>query len=89
MSGDPAEMEAAAVLDHHEHIKGGAGDGVDVREVNREDRVGLGGEELCQVGPDLLGAGSIPRRQESSTVEGGDTVGESDQLAMDAAIAPP
>jgi hypothetical protein len=46
MSGDPAEMEAAAVLDHHEHIKGGAGDGVDVREVNREDRVGLGGEEL-------------------------------------------
>ena len=57
MSGDPAEMEAAAVLDHHEHIKGGAGDGVDVREVNREDRVGLGREELCQVGPDLLGRG--------------------------------
>ena len=31
-----------------------------MREVDREDRVGLGGEKLRQVGPDRSGAGSIP-----------------------------
>ena len=37
---------AAAVLDHHEHIEAAQEDRVDVGEVDREDRVGLGGEEL-------------------------------------------
>jgi hypothetical protein len=47
MGGDPGEVHAAAaVLDHDKHIEPSQEDGVDVREVDREDRVGLGGEEL-------------------------------------------
>jgi hypothetical protein len=47
MGGDPAEVYAAtAVLDHHEHIEAPQEDGVDVGEVDREDRLGLRGQEL-------------------------------------------
>jgi hypothetical protein len=37
---------AAAVLDHHEHMEAAQEDGVDVGEVDREDRLGLRGQEL-------------------------------------------
>ena len=37
---------AAAVLDHHEDVEAAQEDGVDVGEVDREDRVGLRGQEL-------------------------------------------
>jgi hypothetical protein len=47
VGGDPGEVHpAAAVLDHHEDVEAAEEDGVDVGEVDREDRVGLCGEEL-------------------------------------------
>jgi len=47
VGGDPGEVRAgAAVLDHHEHIEAAQEDGVDVGEVDREDRLGLRGQEL-------------------------------------------
>jgi hypothetical protein len=48
VGGDSSEVyAAAAVLDHHEHIEAAQEDGVDVGEVDREDRVGLRGQELA------------------------------------------
>jgi hypothetical protein len=47
MGGDPGDTYAAAVvLDHHEDIEAAQEDGVDVGEVDGEDRVGLRGQEL-------------------------------------------
>ena len=45
--GDPGEVHAATlVLDHDQNVEAAQEDGVDVGEVDREDRVSLGGEEL-------------------------------------------
>jgi hypothetical protein len=47
VSGDPREMHAAAfVFDHEEDVEAAQEDGVDVGEVDGEDGVGLGGQEL-------------------------------------------
>ena len=47
VGGDPGEVHAAAaVLDHEEDVEAAQEDGVDVGEVDREDRVGLRGQEL-------------------------------------------
>jgi hypothetical protein len=47
VGGDPGDVHlAVAVLDHHEDVEAAQEDGVDVGEVDREDRVGLRGEEL-------------------------------------------
>ena len=44
MSGDPGDVHAAAaVLDHHEDVEAAQEHGVDVGEVDRENRVGLRG----------------------------------------------
>jgi hypothetical protein len=56
----PAIHVAAAVLDHDEHVEPVQEDGIDVGEVDREDRVGLRGRNCRQVGPDRSGAGSMP-----------------------------
>jgi hypothetical protein len=37
---------AGAVFDHDQHVEAAQQDGVDMGEVDREDRVGLRGEEL-------------------------------------------
>ena len=48
MGGDPGEVyAAAAVLDHQEHVEAAQEDGVDVGEVDREDRLGVRGEEMA------------------------------------------
>ena len=61
MGGDPGDVHAAAaVLDHHQDIETAQEDRVDVREVDREDRVGLAARNCRQVGPDRSGAGSMP-----------------------------
>ena len=63
MGGDPGDVHAAAaVLDHHQDIETAQEDRVDVREVDREDRVGLRGEELSPGRSGSLrgGAGSMP-----------------------------
>jgi len=47
MGGDPGDVhEAATVLDHDEDVEAAEEDGVDVCEVDGEDCVGLGGQEL-------------------------------------------
>jgi hypothetical protein len=47
MGGDPGNVHPAGpVLDHHQDVEAAQEDGVDVGEVDREDRVGLRGEEL-------------------------------------------
>jgi hypothetical protein len=52
VGGDPAEVHAAAaVLNHHEHVEAAQEDGVDVGEVDREDCLGLRGEELTPARP--------------------------------------
>jgi hypothetical protein len=47
VSGDPRQVHAAAVVfDHDKDVEAAQEDGVDVGEVDREDRVGLRAEEL-------------------------------------------
>ena len=61
VGGDPGEVHAAtAVLDHDENVEAAQEDGVDVGEVDREDRVGLLRRNCRQVGPARRGAGSSP-----------------------------
>jgi len=47
VGGDPGAVHATAgVLDHHQDVEAAEEDRVDGGEVDREDRVGLRGEEL-------------------------------------------
>jgi hypothetical protein len=47
VGGDPREVHAAAaVLDHYQDVEAAQEDGVDMREVDREDRLGLHGQKL-------------------------------------------
>jgi hypothetical protein len=47
VSGDPGDVHpASAVLDHHEQVEAAQEDGVDVGELDREDRLRLRGQEL-------------------------------------------
>jgi hypothetical protein len=47
MGGDPGNVyTAGGVLDHDQDVEAAEEDGVDVGEIDREDRVGLNGEEL-------------------------------------------
>ncbi len=48
---------AAVVLDHDEDVETAQEDGVDVGEVDREDGVGLRGQELSPVGCQKSGLG--------------------------------
>jgi hypothetical protein len=70
------------VLDHHEDVEAAQQDGVNMREVDREDRLGLRGEELP---PGRAGASR--RRIEAGGLEDrprggrGDRMAEADELA--------
>ena len=66
--GDPGEVHAAgAVLDHDEDVEAAEEDGVDVGEVDREDRVGLRCQELSPGRPwTAAGRGRCPRPSRSS-----------------------
>jgi hypothetical protein len=84
MGGDPSEVHAAAaVLDHHEHIEGAQEDGIDVGEVDREDRLGLRRQKLSpgRAGPSRGGieAGALEDRPDRG---GGDPVAEAEELAL-------
>jgi hypothetical protein len=51
VGGDPGEVHTtAAVLDHHQDVEAVEEDRVDVGQVDRENRVGLRGEELSPAG---------------------------------------
>jgi hypothetical protein len=90
VGGDPGEVYvAAAVLDHHEHVEAAQDDGVDVGEVDREDRPRVRGEELAPARPGGARSGidpgdpkDLPHRRR------GDLVAESDQFAVDASVSP-
>ena len=51
---------AAAVLDHDEDVEAAQEHGVDVGEIDREDRMGCADRNCRQVGPARRGAGSRP-----------------------------
>jgi len=90
VGGDSGDVyAAAAVLDHDEDVEAAQEDGVDVGEVDGEDRVGLRGEELspCRSG---LSRGRIETGglEDLSDGGGGDRVPESDELALNASVAP-
>ena len=51
VGGNAGDVHAAGgVLDHDQHIEAAQEDGVDVGEVDGEDGLGLGGEELSPGG---------------------------------------
>ena len=90
VGGDPGDVHAATVvLDDDENVEPAQEDGVDVGEVDGEDRVGLRGQELS---PGR--SGSSWRGIESGVLQdrpdgrGGDGVAESDELALDPSIPP-
>ena len=55
---DPGDVHAATlVFDHDEDVEAAQEDGVDVGEVDREDRMGLRGQELWPGRPGPSGRG--------------------------------
>jgi hypothetical protein len=61
MGGDPGDADAAgAVLDHDQEVEAAEEGGVDVGAVDREDRVGLGREEVSPGRAGPRGSGSMP-----------------------------
>jgi hypothetical protein len=59
--GDPSDVHAPTeMLDHHEYIEAAQQDGVDVGEVDDEDRLACAAKNCLQVGPERRGAGSSP-----------------------------
>jgi hypothetical protein len=90
MGGDPGDADAAgAVLDHDQDVEAAEEDGVDVGEVDREDRVGLRRQEVSpgRAGPQGSGIDAAAL-QDSPHGRGGDSVAESDELTVDASVAP-
>jgi hypothetical protein len=78
-----------AVLDHHQEVEAAEENGVDVGEVDREDRVSLCGEELSPGRSGAQGTGvdaGVP--QNRPDCGGSDVVAEADELPVDAAVAP-
>jgi hypothetical protein len=89
VGGDPVDVyAAAAVLDHHQDVEAAEEDGVDVSEVDREDRVGLRGGDLSpgRAGPSR--AGSIPAFFKIVHTVGGNPVAESADLDQAVAAGP-
>ncbi len=88
--GDAGEMDAAgAVLDDDQDIEATEQHGVHVNEVDREDAVGLGGQELppgrtrpprCGTEPGIMQ--DLPHRR------AGDGVAELDEFAVDTPVPP-
>jgi hypothetical protein len=88
--GDPGDVHAAAaVFDHDQDVEAAQEHGVDVGEIDREDGVGLRGEELApgRTGPAGRGIESGVL-QDLPYGGGGDGVAEADQFAVDSSVAP-
>ena len=88
MSGDPGDVQTArAVLNHDDGVEATQEDGVDVGEVDREDRLGLRGQDLSpgRSGPSRgrIESGAL---QDLPDGRGGHAMAESDQLALDASL---
>ena len=83
--GDPGQVHAATlVLNHDEDVEAAQEHGVDVGEIDREDRVRLCGEELSPGRVGSSGRGTEPGALEDvPDGRGGHGMAESDQLALD------
>ena len=73
------------MLNHQQNVEAAQKDRVDVREVDREDLVGLGGEKLSlgRTGPQRGGI-DADVLQDLPDGEGGHPVAEADQLTVNA-----
>ena len=90
VGGDPGDVHAATVvLDHDEDVEAAQEDGVDVGEIDREDRVGLRGQELSpgRTGPPGRGIESGVF-QDLPDGRRGHAMAEADQFTLDAPVAP-
>ena len=89
VGGDAGEVHAATVvLDHEQDVEAAQEDGVDVGEVDGEDRVSLGGQELAPARSGPLGCGVDARGlQDLPYGGGGHLVAEAGQLAVYASVA--
>jgi hypothetical protein len=90
MGGAPGVVHAAGgMLDHDEQVEAAQEDGVDVGEIDREDRLGLRRQELspARAGPvrSEIGVDSSSR---SSTRLRRRPVAESDERTLDASVVP-
>jgi hypothetical protein len=90
VGSDPGDVyTSAGVLDDDEDVEAAQEDCVDVGEVNREDRLGLGAEELLPRWAGALRGGiDAGGPQDLPDGGGGDRVTESDEFAVDASVAP-
>jgi hypothetical protein len=90
VGGDPRDVRTATlVLDHDEDVEAAQEHGIDVGEVDREDRMGLRGQELSPGRPGPSGRGIEPRfLQDLPDGRGCHGMAESDQLALDPSVAP-
>jgi len=75
ISRHPGEVDpAGAVVDEEQHAEAPEQDRVDAEEVAGDQALGLARRNSAQVGPDRLGAGSMPRRfRIAQTLEGAST----------------
>jgi hypothetical protein len=90
VGGDPRDVHAATlVLDDDEDVEAAQEHGVDVGEVDREDRMGLRGQELSPGRPGPAGRGIESRVLEDlPDGRGCHGMAKSDQLALDPSVAP-
>jgi len=90
VGGDAGQVNAAiVVLEDEQHVKPTAKDGVDVEEVDRGDRLGLGGQEPLPSGRRAVRCGVDAGGLEDLPDGGGrDLVAEACQLAADPPVAP-
>jgi hypothetical protein len=90
VDGHPGDVYAAGGdLDEEEHVDPFEEDGVDGEKVARQDATGLGGEELLPRGPGAAGCGvDAGPVQDVPYGAGRDLVAETDQLTVDAPMAP-
>jgi hypothetical protein len=90
VGGDPRDVHAVTlVLDDDEDVEAAQEHGVDVGEVDREDRMGLRGQELSPGRPGPAGRGIESRVLEDlPDGRGCHGMAESDQLALDPSVAP-
>jgi hypothetical protein len=90
VGGDPGEVNAAGgVLDDDQDVEAAEEAGVDVGEVDRKDRVSLRRQELPPGRAGPQGSGVDAGGREDLPDRGGrDRVAESDELPVDASVAP-
>jgi hypothetical protein len=90
VGGDPRDVHtAASVLDHEQDVEAAQKHGVDVGEVDRQDRRGLRGQELSPGRPSSSWRGiESCVLLDPSDSRGGHGMAEADQLTVNPSVAP-